>query len=395
MSTLRVSIEAWGRYAAARLMPCPANVIGLKRLAADAGAFLKTPCLTRVGLAKTLHAAGWSDRLIFESVAGRPLITLQGYRLAGDPSPAEFLARHLTGAAGARVPLARVADLLATQRANDIPYNRARVRAVVDAALPGALVQCGTRPRWYIEGFRLVSDRTPLQFLTTQLIADADALTPLSRITSALNRWCKAPDNTAPAVVGRLLTELAIGATSALDLDNGRRIYVLRGWRLAEDPPVAEFLQRLVPEPGAETPVEAIAAAFNEHSPSGVVWSVRRMGEVLRSHGWTLKLLRRAGVNRIFVIGCKLSEDSSVGRRRALRAVQIADDLIDLAAPALTDAHLQRLAASGIKTRDALADLAGDELRELLGRSLSSRAADAIIMAARAHWFAPSPAAAA
>jgi N utilization substance protein A len=44
-----------------------------------------------------------------------------------------------------------------------------------------------------------------------------------------------------------------------------------------------------------------------------------------------------------------------------------------------------KLAANGITTRDALADLAGDELVELTGMD-SSKAQD-LIMKARAHWF--------
>jgi N utilization substance protein A len=49
------------------------------------------------------------------------------------------------------------------------------------------------------------------------------------------------------------------------------------------------------------------------------------------------------------------------------------------------------LATKGITTRDALADLAVDELVELTGMA-DSRAQD-LIMKARAHWFADEPAA--
>ncbi len=46
------------------------------------------------------------------------------------------------------------------------------------------------------------------------------------------------------------------------------------------------------------------------------------------------------------------------------------------------------LAEKGVKTLDDLADLAADELIELLGENVVSQAeADKIIMAARAHWF--------
>ena len=46
-----------------------------------------------------------------------------------------------------------------------------------------------------------------------------------------------------------------------------------------------------------------------------------------------------------------------------------------------------KLAANGISTRDALADLATDELTELTGIA-NDRAVD-LIMKARAHWFEP------
>ena len=46
------------------------------------------------------------------------------------------------------------------------------------------------------------------------------------------------------------------------------------------------------------------------------------------------------------------------------------------------------MAEAKVKTRDDLADLAGDELREILGETtLTERQANDIIMAARAHWF--------
>ncbi|MCL4763724.1 MAG: transcription termination/antitermination protein NusA, partial [Burkholderiales bacterium] len=49
------------------------------------------------------------------------------------------------------------------------------------------------------------------------------------------------------------------------------------------------------------------------------------------------------------------------------------------------------LASKGITTRDALADLAVDELTELTGMP-AERAQD-LIMKARAHWFEQEPAA--
>ncbi len=54
----------------------------------------------------------------------------------------------------------------------------------------------------------------------------------------------------------------------------------------------------------------------------------------------------------------------------------------------LSSGHLVTLGEKGIKTLDDLADLAGDELIEILGKdSLTSDQANAVIMAARAHWF--------
>ena len=49
---------------------------------------------------------------------------------------------------------------------------------------------------------------------------------------------------------------------------------------------------------------------------------------------------------------------------------------------------LVMLGEKGVKTLDDLADLAGDELVEILGAdAIDEAAANEIIMAARAHWF--------
>jgi len=61
----------------------------------------------------------------------------------------------------------------------------------------------------------------------------------------------------------------------------------------------------------------------------------------------------------------------------------VAEDLLNLEGMDTETAGL--LAEKGVTTRDALADLAGDELVELTGMS-SERAQD-LIMKARAHWF--------
>jgi len=55
----------------------------------------------------------------------------------------------------------------------------------------------------------------------------------------------------------------------------------------------------------------------------------------------------------------------------------------------LTPAMLVALGEKGVKTLDDLADLASDELIEILGEgALDEAVANDVIMAARAHWFA-------
>lgn len=64
----------------------------------------------------------------------------------------------------------------------------------------------------------------------------------------------------------------------------------------------------------------------------------------------------------------------------------IKDDLI--AAEGLTPAQIIKLGEGEVKTLDDLADLAADELVELLGEDqITMKAANDVIMAARAHWF--------
>jgi N utilization substance protein A len=61
-------------------------------------------------------------------------------------------------------------------------------------------------------------------------------------------------------------------------------------------------------------------------------------------------------------------------------------ELLDI--DGLAPAHFITLGEKGIKTRDDLADLAADELVELLGENQITEAhANTVIMAARAHWF--------
>ncbi|MHB1218840.1 MAG: transcription termination factor NusA [Alphaproteobacteria bacterium] len=85
-------------------------------------------------------------------------------------------------------------------------------------------------------------------------------------------------------------------------------------------------------------------------------------------------------------------EERLLQRRKELG---VAEDLVEV--PGLNSAMLVALGEAGIKTRDDLADLASDELvdREsgiLKGFDLSQDDANAIIMAARAHWFDDEPA---
>ncbi|MBI3446596.1 MAG: transcription termination/antitermination protein NusA [Magnetospirillum sp.] len=64
----------------------------------------------------------------------------------------------------------------------------------------------------------------------------------------------------------------------------------------------------------------------------------------------------------------------------------VADDMADI--EGLAPAMLVKLGDKGIKTLDDLGDLAGDELLDILGKdAMSEDEANAVIMAARAHWF--------
>jgi N utilization substance protein A len=62
----------------------------------------------------------------------------------------------------------------------------------------------------------------------------------------------------------------------------------------------------------------------------------------------------------------------------------------------MTSALLVAVGEKGVKTLDDLADLAADELIEMAGAGtkLEEDQANAIIMAARQHWFDNEPAAA-
>ncbi|MFY9287145.1 MAG: transcription termination factor NusA [Alphaproteobacteria bacterium] len=64
----------------------------------------------------------------------------------------------------------------------------------------------------------------------------------------------------------------------------------------------------------------------------------------------------------------------------------VADDVVAL--PGITIEMAVKLGEKGVKSLDDVADLASDELREIIGNdSLTETKANEVIMAARAHWF--------
>jgi transcription termination/antitermination protein NusA len=70
----------------------------------------------------------------------------------------------------------------------------------------------------------------------------------------------------------------------------------------------------------------------------------------------------------------------------------VGDDVVAL--PGLSIEMAVKLGEKGVKTLDDVADLASDELREIVGNDeLSEGKANEIIMAARAHWFTEAPSA--
>lgn len=72
------------------------------------------------------------------------------------------------------------------------------------------------------------------------------------------------------------------------------------------------------------------------------------------------------------------------------RELGVHDDVAGI--EGLSPANMVMLGQKGIKSLDDLADLASDELREIVGESeLSIDDANAIIMSARAHWFDNNP----
>ena len=80
-------------------------------------------------------------------------------------------------------------------------------------------------------------------------------------------------------------------------------------------------------------------------------------------------------------------EEQAARQDAQRKEMGVTDDVA--AIEGLTPAMLVKLGEKGIKTLDDLGDLAGDELLEIIGKdALSEDEANAVIMAARAHWFA-------
>ena len=80
-----------------------------------------------------------------------------------------------------------------------------------------------------------------------------------------------------------------------------------------------------------------------------------------------------------------LVRDTELSEKRI--ALGVTDDVA--AIETFTPAMLVALGEKGVKTLDDLADLASDELIEIVGaEEMDEETANAVIMAARAHWFA-------
>lgn len=79
-------------------------------------------------------------------------------------------------------------------------------------------------------------------------------------------------------------------------------------------------------------------------------------------------------------------EDKEKANQKRIKELKLQKELVDF--EGLTSSHLVALGEGGVKTLDDLADLAADELLELLPQQdLTEAEANDIIMKARAHWF--------
>jgi len=77
-------------------------------------------------------------------------------------------------------------------------------------------------------------------------------------------------------------------------------------------------------------------------------------------------------------------KDAELEQKRV--EIGVEDSVVDLGY--FTNAMLVALGEAGVKTLDDVADLASDELLEILGEgAMDEETANAVIMAARAHWF--------
>lgn len=79
-------------------------------------------------------------------------------------------------------------------------------------------------------------------------------------------------------------------------------------------------------------------------------------------------------------------DQREVKAREECKEMGLSQEVMDI--DGLTSEMLLKLAKNGIKSLDDFADLAGDELLDIIGKSsLSLERANAMVMAARSHWF--------
>lgn len=234
-----------------------------------------------------------------------------------------------------------------------------------------------------------------LAYVEERLISEPHAITPVEHIARDFNTWWPGQQRWSVNRVGRLLTRAGLPLSQA-DFRGRYGISCVPGWRLSSDTSFAEFLTRVEPAPDQAALVADVAAAFNDTAPIGGAWTDERMAATLNDLGFRVLLKRRNGAIDLLVDHHRLAgpKPKRPGRRllrynqeELLKKFDTAPDLAALPCSGLTLDRRQRLAAAGIRTRDELADLAADELQQILGAGLSSAAAAEIIMAARAHWF--------